>query len=237
MMHTLNHEEFLALRAGAEVIESDHHGEKVLRLTDGRFLKLFRRKRLISSAALYPYAQRFVDNARALALREIPIPDVLEGRRIPSIKRDAVLYWPLEGNSLRELAQRGLDPETEKRLKRLFTDFVIQLHSVGIFFRSLHLGNVILTPGGKLGLIDFSNMCIYSRPLPTFMCHRNIRQMQKEPSERDWVDSEAIIESSLNNPAAPNSPGSLAYQSFLLELVLQRLQEAGIFRGRYLPRA
>ncbi|MCL2076766.1 MAG: hypothetical protein FWH15_10140, partial [Betaproteobacteria bacterium] len=65
-LKTMNHEDFLALKADASIIESDQHGEKVLRLADGRFLKLFRRKRLITSTALYPYAMRFVDNACAL---------------------------------------------------------------------------------------------------------------------------------------------------------------------------
>lgn len=36
-------QDFLALKAGAEVLEADPHGEKVLRLADGTILKLFRR--------------------------------------------------------------------------------------------------------------------------------------------------------------------------------------------------
>ncbi|MCL2021217.1 MAG: hypothetical protein FWG81_03740 [Betaproteobacteria bacterium] len=66
-LKTMQQEDFLALKVDARVIESDQHGEKVLRLADGRFLKLFRRRRLITSTAFYPYAQRFADNAVALA--------------------------------------------------------------------------------------------------------------------------------------------------------------------------
>ncbi|MGH8426151.1 MAG: toluene tolerance protein, partial [Pseudomonas fluorescens] len=55
-MQALDHTRYLALREGAQVLEADGSGDKVLRLTDGSILKLFRRKRLLTSAAWYPYA-------------------------------------------------------------------------------------------------------------------------------------------------------------------------------------
>jgi hypothetical protein len=96
----MRHEDFLALRAGAETIEADSCGEKVLRLADGGFLKLFRRKRLLTSAAWYPYALRFADNAETLSLLGILVPRVIAAYRIPSMERDAVLYRPLAGTTL-----------------------------------------------------------------------------------------------------------------------------------------
>ena len=89
-MKTIDHQTYLALREGAEVLEIDHCGEKVLRLVDGSFLKLFRRKRLLSSALWYPYAQRFADNSRALRSLGIEAPKVLDVFRIPTLARDAV---------------------------------------------------------------------------------------------------------------------------------------------------
>ena len=189
-----SHEEYLALRDGAEVLEKDGHGEKVLRLADGSVLKLFRNKRLISSTAWYPYAQRFVDNAGALQKRGVRVPHVIAALRIPSIKRDAVHYAPLVGVTLRSLVRQGLDPEVEKRLKKQFTEFVIHLHALGIYFRSLHLGNVVLTPAGELGLIDFSDLRLYRWSLPVFMRRRNIQRMLGIDNERDWIDSEAILQ-------------------------------------------
>ena len=50
-MEILPHENYLALRAGAAVVETDYYGDKLLLLLNGDYLKLFRRKRLISSAA------------------------------------------------------------------------------------------------------------------------------------------------------------------------------------------
>ena len=188
------HDNFLALRTGAKVLEADAYGEKVLLLTDGSMLKLFRRKRLISSALWYPYACRFVDNAAALKQRDIPVPTVIGALRIPSIQRDAVHYRPLAGTTLRAIIHAGMDLQTEKSLKDRFTRFVIHLHDLGIYFRSLHLGNIIETPNGDLGLIDFSDLRIYRRPLSRFMRHRNIQRMLDLPNERDWINSEAILD-------------------------------------------
>jgi len=192
-LKVIAHEDFLAMREGADVLEADGHGDKVLRLADGTLLKLFRRKRILSSAAWFPYAQRFAKNALVLRERGIPVPTVIAVARIPSIRRDAVHYHPLAGESLRALLRRGLDPVNERELKRKFTEFVIRLHSLGIYFRSLHLGNVILTPSGELGLIDFSDLRVYSRPLPAFMRRRNIQRMLGMEGEREWIDSDAIL--------------------------------------------
>ena len=120
------------------------------------------------------------------------MPRVIAVARIPSVKRDAVHYHPLEGTTLRSLLRGGLDPETEARLKKLFTGFVIRLHALGIYFRSLHLGNVVCTPEGRLGLIDFSDLRIHPWALGRYLRARNMRRMMGMAEERDWVDSEAI---------------------------------------------
>ena len=176
------------MREGAEVLESDGHGEKVLRLADGSYLKLFRRKRLLSSAAWYPYAQRFADNALALSHLGIRVPEVIAVMRVASIGRDAVHYRPLAGVSLRALARGGLADAAKTMLKEEFNAFVVSLHDKGIYFRSLHLGNVILAPDGRMGLIDFSDLRIYRKPLGRWMRLRNIRRLQRMADESDWLD-------------------------------------------------
>jgi tRNA A-37 threonylcarbamoyl transferase component Bud32 len=193
-LRIIDQQRYLAMRAGAEVLESDRHGEKVLRLADGSFLKLFRRKRLLSSAAWSPYAQRFADNAVVLDRLGIRVPQVIDVMRVTSMRRDVVHYVPLEGSSLRTLARGGLDPATEIRLKAAFNDFVVLLHEKGIYFRSLHLGNVILMPDGQMGLIDFADLRIYRKPLARWMRIRNIRRLQRIAGEIDWLDSERLCE-------------------------------------------
>lgn len=192
-MKRLTKQDYLALREGARALEADHFGEKVLRLADGTIFKLFRRKRVFSSAVLYPYAKRFANNAATLSRLGIPVPQVINLVRIPSIERDAVHYAPLAGTTLRELARAGLTPERKRELKTAFTRFVIGLHDQGIYFRSLHIGNVVCAPDGRLGLIDFSDLRVHPWSLGKYLRARNMRRMQGIADELDWLDLDAIV--------------------------------------------
>ena len=58
-MRTIAPAEYETMAKGAEVLARDAFGEKVLRLPNGEFLKLFRPKGRLSSAAWNPYAVRF----------------------------------------------------------------------------------------------------------------------------------------------------------------------------------
>lgn len=181
------------MRTDATVLECDGHGDKVLRLADGSFIKLFRRKRLISSASWYPYAQRFADNAAALEARGIPCPRVISVFRIAELDRDAVHYTPLPGITLRERVRRGLDAAEQEQLRTAFNHFVRRLHDLGIYFRSLHLGNVLLTPTGELGLIDISDIRVHRGPLSRFWRARNLSRMEGIADERHWLDRRIIL--------------------------------------------
>ena len=57
----------------------------------------------------------------------------------------------------------------------------IDLHEKGIYFRSMHLANVILTPDGTLGLIDISDMKTFHRPL------RNFKHVLRYEQDRQWL--------------------------------------------------
>lgn len=183
-LQNLTHNEYLGLRANAVVLEQDRHGDKVLRLQDGRYLKLFRRKRLISTAAWYPYAQRFADNSVALAQRRIPCPEVSEVYRIPSIARDAVLYVPLGGETLRQIVKSGAGTA---ELRGKLGGFVARLHEAGIYFRSLHLGNIVLTPDDALGLIDIADLRAGRKPVSPHRRQRNLRHLLRDAQDRAWI--------------------------------------------------
>lgn len=192
-LNRISQEEYLALRAGAEVLEADPHGDKVLRLADGTIFKLFRRKRFFSSAAFLPYAQRFASNAAKLKKLGFCVPEILRVVRIAEISRDAVQYIPLPGVTLREMSRAGLAPKRKRELKEVLTRLVIHLHDEGVYFRSLHIGNVVCTPEGRLGLIDFSDLRIHPWPLGKYLRARNMRRMQGIVDELDWLDVEAIV--------------------------------------------
>ena len=186
-MQALDHNAYLALRDGAQVLEADRFGDKVLHLRNGNFLKLFRRKRLLTSAALFPYAQRFADNASALQQRGVPCPHVLAVHRIKSIQRDAVYYAPLPGLTLRQLFDK---PELAAALRTQLGEFVAQLHASGVYFRSLHLGNIVLTPDNRLGLIDIADLKCQGSALSTQKRLRNFQHMLRCEPDQQWLLAE-----------------------------------------------
>ena len=184
-MHVISPEQYEQLRAGAQVIEADSHGEKVLRLADGNYLKLFRRKRLLSSALLWPYARRFASNARQLARLGIPCPQVIALYKLKTPRRDIVHYQPLPGRTLRQL--RDASQPLPEGLFEQFGRFMAELHQQGVYFRSAHLGNVVLTPEGRLGLIDIADLRRQRRPLNRALRLRNFRHMLRDTGDRAWL--------------------------------------------------
>ena len=183
-MQEIDYSTYEALRAGAQVLEADGSGDKVLRLSDGRILKLFRRKRLLSSALFYPYAKRFADNAKALKQRNIPCPQIIAVYRIPSIQRDGVYYAPLAGMTIRQLHN---DKNTPNDLQRRLGQFIAFLHDKGVYFRSLHFGNVILTPENELGLIDIADLRCQPKPLSENKRLRNFTHLFRYQEDRQWL--------------------------------------------------
>lgn len=183
-MQSLSSEQFAAMRQDAEVVEKDGHGEKVLRLSDGTYLKLFRRKSWLSKTVLFPPAARFAANAAELEHLGIPCPRIISLYKLSNPYRSVVHYEPLEGTTLRQLLNEH--PSLEQlELFGMLGEFITHLHELGVYFRSLHLGNIVLTPAGDLGLIDISDMQCLGKPLPRRLRNRNYQHLLRY--EKDWA--------------------------------------------------
>jgi tRNA A-37 threonylcarbamoyl transferase component Bud32 len=170
------------MKSGGQVLEADGFGEKVILLKDGTFLKLFRRKRLISSALWSPYSTRFIKNCQRLKALGILAPTILGFYRVSELKRDLVHYRGVPGETLRNLAkQETLPARTENNLKK----FVKSLHAQGIFFRSLHAGNIVVS-GESFGLIDVSDMKFHRKALSNSMISRNLKHIRTDPLLRKF---------------------------------------------------
>lgn len=185
-MLSMTSEVFQRLTADAVVLEADGFGPKVFRLKDGSFLKLFRRKRFFSSEALHPYARRFAENATVLKRLLIPAPEIKGVYRMVDPPRTAVHYIGLPGNTMRA-SMREADDDERKSLTRRFGQLLAHLHEAGIYFRSLHLGNVIVLPSQELGLIDFADMHTYHKSLSMPKRRRNLRHVQRYEEDREWL--------------------------------------------------
>ena len=180
------------LTNNAVVLEADGFGPKVMRLENGQFLKFFRRKRWLSSALLRPYSRRFADNAERLQALGIATLSVHSVYELPDTSLTAVVYAPLPGTSLTQLATQS-DFSWPRVLPELI-EFVRELHKKGIYFRSLHLGNIVLTPEGSLGLIDIADMRFLGKQLPPHMVRRNLthfnRYLKREQLQNEFPFSQ-----------------------------------------------
>ena len=139
----------------ASILQQEIRGIKVYLLPGQDVIKLFRIKRIFSWSFIYPYSMRFARNGRRLQARGIPTVQVDRIFYCHSIKRHGVIYKLMQGENLHSLlSNENPDPELMAELAA----FMVRLHDKGIYFRSLHLGNVIKMPDGELGLIDIGDM-------------------------------------------------------------------------------
>lgn len=179
---TISADHLKQLIASAELIVADMSGPKVMKLDNGNMIKLFRRKRLISSAAFAPYAIRFVNNAFRLKELGIPTINPLNIMYCAGTGVHVVEYEPLEGYLLRGL----LKQENHENLFAETARFIAKLHRKGIYFRSLHFENII-SHHGALGLIDIADMKIYPGPLRVSLRRRNFQHFLRYPMDAELI--------------------------------------------------
>jgi hypothetical protein len=173
-LRRLPHEDFEELICGAAVVTSDAGGPKLFRRPDGRMVKLFRRRKLISSSLIWPVAVRFCRAARRLSALGIPSVAVEASYRVPTAMRHVVVYREIPGVSLREaLRVKGrIDVLLEMLAKLLAT-----LHAKGVYFRALHFGNVLVREDGMLALVDVSECRFRRAPLRPELRARNFKPL------------------------------------------------------------
>lgn len=183
-MRKIDRAGFERLLANARVIEADRFGPKVAVAENGNYIKIFRRKRWLSTAVLYPYARRFCRNARRLPQLGIETVTVEGICACPALGRHLVFYRPLAGETLRQLLATG---ENRQRLLPALAAYIAQLHRHGVLFRSLHFGNLLRLPTGGFGLIDIADLTISPRPLTAGQRWRNFRHLLSRPEEREVI--------------------------------------------------
>ncbi|MGB4073774.1 toluene tolerance protein [Pseudomonas sp.] len=203
-MRIVTAKEFQDWLSHGEVLEKDSHGAKVIRLTDGKLLKIFRSRRLPLLARLRPDAARFDDRAKRLQALGILTPAICETCWIDRSKLiSACLYEPLTGLPLDRMFHSDRE-QFDLLLPKLAT-YIHQLHQHGIYFRSLHLGNILHTPGGGFGLIDFLDIRFKGRPLGRTLIRRNFQHLRNYLQRRKvqnfpWDELMAAYKAARNRP-------------------------------------
>ncbi|MFI8462448.1 toluene tolerance protein [Stutzerimonas kunmingensis] len=176
-MRIVTAQELESWLASGRVLEKDAKGVKVVSLVDGRLLKIFRSRRNPLLARLRPDARRFFERARHLRSLGIDTPRIndccwLDKKRGVS----ACFYHPLAGEPLDRLFHESR--EDFFSLLPELAAYILMLHRSGIYFRSLHLGNILRTPDGGFGLIDFLDIRFKQRPLSRRLVQRNFAHLR-----------------------------------------------------------
>jgi serine/threonine protein kinase len=183
-MDVLSQNEFETLICGAKLLEKDRHGPKVYATQDGKAVKLFRVKRWLSSNLFCRYAVRFKRNAEHLAILGIPSLQVEQVGVVPHLDRQLVIYPWLPGASLRH-ALRNSNPQEALRLMRSMGTALALIHEKGVYFRSMHFGNILINNNdASISLIDILDLSVMRKPLSIPRRKRNFQHMIRYEEDR-----------------------------------------------------
>ena len=191
MLKKITKAELNYLTEGGTILETEGPLFKVMLLPNRRIVKLFRRKRLISSQIWLKHASRFEKNARELKRRGFITVEVESVFNVPEVGRQGVLYNLLEGDTLRDWLPRQDDDVCQAKFEK-FGAFIADMHRKGILFRSLHLGNVLVLPDGEFGIIDIADMSFRTKGCLTLGQRiRNFHHMNRDNRDRRYLADEA----------------------------------------------
>ena len=191
MLKKISKAELDQLTEGGTVLEREGPLFKVMLLPNRQIVKLFRRKRLISSQIWIKYASRFEKNAQELKRRGFNTVDIESVFDVPEIGRQGVLYNILEGDTLRDWARVQDEKACQTKFEK-FGAFIAEMHRKGILFRSLHLGNVLVLPNGEFGIIDIADMSFRAKgSLSTEQRIRNFHHMDRDNRDRRYLAEQA----------------------------------------------
>lgn len=216
VFQSISLDEFRTLCANAEIIR----GKKrlhVIRHKTGLISKIWYRKKRFSSDWIYPYYIRFYRNSKKLLSRGIVAPKVRGVIKVKKTFIRIVRYEEIPGMTVRDILLRNKGPVNIPEL----TQFLVRLHDKGIFFTSLHMGNIIKLESGDFGLIDVSNTHFSYFPLSLRNRARNLCNLLSYEEDVDVIQrgvNTSIIEEYLKRLDGP--PG---IKSRLTELVKKKL--------------
>lgn len=175
-MRIVTAQEFESWLTSGDVLEKDGRGPKVIALENGFFLKIFYTRRHPILARLQPAARRFEKNAQGLQQLGIAAPHVVDPFWIDRAQGlSGCLYEPLPGHSVEQLFKS--DPRQVVQMLHSLASFIWSLHQQGIYFRSLHLGNILYVSSGDFGLIDILDLQFKHRPLNRWQIKRNFQHL------------------------------------------------------------
>lgn len=177
-MRSVSAQELESWIAEGRILEQDTRGPKVVMLQNARYLKIFHTRRHPAIARLRPAARRFQRNTIRLQHLGISAPEVLDVFWLDAKSGvSGCIYSPLAGEPVESINKR--EPERIRRLLPSLAAFIKTLHANGIYFRSLHLGNILELGNEQFGLIDVLDMRFKHAPLGQRLVNRNFAHLSQ----------------------------------------------------------
>ncbi len=134
--------------------------------------KFFYRRKFISTSLFIPQAERFRSNSIKLKQIGITAPEVSELYFCPEIPVHIAVYQHLKGADFRELCSKS-----DHRCIDKLPSYIAMLHERGVYFRAIHLGNVLQLEENELALVDITDLTFQSDQLTIFQRARNIAHL------------------------------------------------------------
>jgi hypothetical protein len=181
-MINLSIQKFTDLCSSGIIISAHRkYGPKVILLPSGDYIKVFNPKSGFTKRKLFPKYKSFVKNTEQLRAYGIPSVTVNQVYFLEEYQSYAVSYTPLAGTDVRSLAE-----ENSKQTLEDLIPFLVELHEKGIYFRGIHLGNVLKLDNGRYGLIDVADLYFKRGPLSIIMRVRNLAHMLKNTDDANF---------------------------------------------------
>lgn len=174
-------EHYQQLTQDCHVLKTSRNKPAILLSNNNTVIKHIYHRSGFSSSTLWPYAIRFMHNSQQLQAMGFIVPEVINAFRSHELHCDIITYTRLEGSSVRELWLNN-----QHNALHAMPAFIAKLHQSGIYFRDLHLDN-LLFHNNQYALIDLASITIkktrirqhasQTKPLTLSMRGRNFQHL------------------------------------------------------------
>lgn len=144
-------------------------------LKGSNVIKIFNTRGLILSGFVRSFSSRIIHNVHKLKKLDIPSLEITAELLFQYVKRGSgVVYKFISGCSVRDLPKNAITKDLVINL----AEFIAEFHQKGIYFRAMHLGNIIYD-NKRFSLIDVAKIHFYPWPLFIFTRARAFRRLFK----------------------------------------------------------
>ena len=172
---------FQHLYQQSEVLMAGKRGARLLQ-DQNTIHKIFMPRNGFSSNQFWPYAIRFYQNSHQLIKRGITAPLVDRLAFFPDNQYYIVRYQKIRGIDCRNYLQIH-----SLNILQQLAHFLAELHSKGIFFRGIHLGNILYqAESNGFALIDLTGCHFSWRALSLHKRLRNLKHLLNHPDDQHY---------------------------------------------------